>query len=341
MLLLLINSHQLKSFSTMTRSDLVSARDKRSTLPQLAPDSELRTLIALYAVFLSQQLDQGGRLLTYWIDASEKYKSIVLNGDKFRGGAWNYRTSTMRFEDRMDHTRDIFESLLFYYVRDYQVDLSVFTYLIATWCWENGGLQIIDEVGGSSKAYSPYYGRDILHTTLSDNYKRASLVVSSTDRLFLDSPDLMKIPSYASKIALDIACTGWNSGMSIPTAMWVKSTEQWKESDLLYYNNLSPKNKLYARARRAINSGNSRWIVAEYALEFDSILNIFYSELANMVRLQDTSLSLFYEWLGCARETLPQLIPWPSSDTIPDYGYQIQTGLAMLFSKLLSSSKQA
>jgi len=116
-------------------------------------------------------------------------------------------------------------------------------------------MQPVKEFGGEaylrSKAYYPYYGRDLVHTTWKGNYEKAKRF-SGID--VVANPDLIGQMPLAAKVAVVFMMKGWFTGKKLAD----------------YFNDIKtdPVN-----ARRIINGTDKAELIAGYYNTFLKALN--------------------------------------------------------------------
>ncbi len=144
------------------------------------------------------------------------------------------------------------------YEKDETFSLNQWAYILATIFHEtNGCFKPIKEAYWLSEnwrknnlRYYPYYGRDYVHTTWEENFRKFSKLVGV---------DLVKYPEKISEvdIALFILLHGFKNGT-------------WTGRGISRY--INNKKSDYRNARRCINGLDKCDLIAAYAIEFQCIL---------------------------------------------------------------------
>lgn len=128
-------------------------------------------------------------------------------------------------------------------------------YILATVYHETAKkMQPVKEFGGTkylmSKAYYPYYGRDLVQTTWKANYEK---VKKFTGVDVVANPDLIGQMPLAATVAVIFMSKGWYTG---------KKISDYINNDITSYLN----------ARRIINGTDKAELIAGYAVKFEKCL---------------------------------------------------------------------
>ncbi len=135
-------------------------------------------------------------------------------------------------------------------------DKRQLAYILATVYHETGTrMQPVKEFGGEkylrSKAYYPYYGRDLVQTTWKANYEKVKKF-SGID--VVSNPELIGQMPLSAKVAITFMQKGWYTGKKL--------------SD--YINDVKCD---FVNARRIINGTDKANTIAAYAEKFLQALN--------------------------------------------------------------------
>ena len=130
-------------------------------------------------------------------------------------------------------------------------DLNQLAYILATVYHETAKkMQPVTEFGGEkylrSKAYYPYYGRDLVQTTWKANYEKVKKF-SGID--VVANPTLIGQMPLAAKVAVTFMQKGWYTGKKL--------------SDFI-----NDKEVNFVGARRIINGTDKNTLIASYANSF-------------------------------------------------------------------------
>jgi Chitinase class I len=134
-------------------------------------------------------------------------------------------------------------------------DINQLAYILATVYHETAQkMQPVKEFGGikylMSKAYYPYYGRDLVQTTWKANYEKVKKFIGVD---VVTTPDLIEQMPLAAKVAVVFMSKGWYTGKKL--------------SD--YINS---ETKDYKSARRIINGMDKADLIASHAAKFEKCL---------------------------------------------------------------------
>lgn len=134
-------------------------------------------------------------------------------------------------------------------------DLNQLAYILATVYHETGRkMQPITEFGGEkylrSKAYYPYYGRDLVQTTWKANYEKVKKFIGID---VVENPALIGQMPLAAKVAVTFMQKGWYTGKKL--------------SDFI-----DDKEVNFIGARRIINGTDKNTLIASYANNFVNCL---------------------------------------------------------------------
>ncbi|HYD90363.1 MAG TPA: hypothetical protein VEA37_02625 [Flavobacterium sp.] len=146
---------------------------------------------------------------------------------------------------------DGIEAILDEWARRGFKDLRWLAYILATVYHETDKKMVpVKEYGGEkylkSKAYYPYYGRDLVHTTWLVNYKKVK-VFTGID--VVSNPDLIADLNIAAKVAIEFMNKGYYTGKKLAD----------------YFND---KKEDWLNARRIINGLDKATLISGYGKEF-------------------------------------------------------------------------
>lgn len=133
----------------------------------------------------------------------------------------------------------------------YKLIQTQFAYILATVFHETGArMQPVKERGGEgylrTKAYYPYYGRDLVQTTWKGNYEK---VKNYTGIDVVTNPDLIGELSLAAEVAFVFMIKGWYTGKKLCDYITTAKTD-------------------YKGARKIINGIDKAEQIRDYAQHF-------------------------------------------------------------------------
>jgi predicted chitinase len=123
-------------------------------------------------------------------------------------------------------------------------------YILAT-AQHESGYRPIDEGGGASQTYAPYFGRGFVQLTHEANYRKYSKILNQD---FVKDPDLVKKPTIAAFILVHGMRTGTFTGAKLDDFIKGDSAD-------------------YIRARTIVNGNDRDALIADYARQWEKKLS--------------------------------------------------------------------
>ena len=132
-------------------------------------------------------------------------------------------------------------------------DIPSLAYIMATVQRETGSYKPVEEIGGSSRSYAPYYGRGYVQLTHLTNYQKYSTI---TGKDLVNNKELALEPQTAAFILAHGFLNGTFTG-----------------AKLRDYISADGSKKDYMNARRIINGTDKAALIAGYAQEWETKLS--------------------------------------------------------------------